>query len=127
MPGVQSGARTWLRVVFNDKPAVLKMMDFDGKQQDRSNSPPHATGQAGNEAPQASRILRLRCRFGYHGVAPAITALPLRQRAETFAEKCAAQSRLDLDDLSPVDTRLMLHELEVHQIELELQSEDRRT
>jgi len=50
----------------------------------------------------------------------------LRQRAEAIAREKAAQSSGDLAALSLEETRRMLHELQVHQIELELQNEELR-
>jgi PAS domain S-box-containing protein len=48
-------------------------------------------------------------------------AAELRRRAEE-----AARSSEDLETLSPEDTRRILHELRVHQIELEMQNEELR-
>ena len=50
-------------------------------------------------------------------------AAELRQRAEKMAPKDAASS---LDALSPADMRRALHELRVHQIELEMQNDELR-
>ncbi len=53
-------------------------------------------------------------------------AQTLRQQAEgRFPEK-AARSPLDPEALSPEATRQMVHELQVHQIELEMQNEELR-
>ena len=50
----------------------------------------------------------------------------LRQRAEAAFRGNAAQSPEKLEALSPQETQLMLHELHVHQIELEMQNEELR-
>ena len=50
----------------------------------------------------------------------------LRQRAEALFLKKAALSPENIEVLSPEATRLMLHELRVHQIELEMQNEELR-
>jgi PAS domain S-box-containing protein len=50
----------------------------------------------------------------------------LRRRAEEMALRKAAQSPENLEALSPEATRKLLHELRVHQIELEMQNEDLR-
>jgi len=50
----------------------------------------------------------------------------LRQRAEAAFRGNAAQSPEKLEALSPRETQLMLHELHVHQIELEMQNEELR-
>ena len=47
----------------------------------------------------------------------------LRQRAEAAARQPAAQSPESLAALSPEEIRQTLHELRVHQIELEMQNE----
>jgi len=51
----------------------------------------------------------------------------LRKRAEEMTRDKAAQSPENLEALSPDETRQMLHELRVHQIELEMQNEELRT
>ena len=53
-------------------------------------------------------------------------AIELRRRAEEIFRGKAAQSPEDLKDLSPDETRRVLHELRVHQIELEMQNEELR-
>ena len=55
----------------------------------------------------------------------AITEPSLRQRAEDRSESCA-EAQEDLDALSPETLRKTLHELRVHQIELEMQNEELR-
>jgi len=50
----------------------------------------------------------------------------LRQRAEEIARVKAVQAPETLDALSPEETQRMLHELRVHQIELEMQNEELR-
>ena len=46
----------------------------------------------------------------------------LRQQAEAMAGENAAKAPPNRESLSPADTQRMLHELRVHQIELELQN-----
>ena len=46
-----------------------------------------------------------------------------RQRAEAIVREKAAQSPEQFEALSSKETRQMLHELRVHQIELEMQNE----
>ena len=58
------------------------------------------------------------------GAAPAYPLL--RRQAEELALKTAALSRENEKAMSPETTRLMLHELHVHQIELEMQNEELR-
>ena len=55
-----------------------------------------------------------------------LTAAVLRQEAERLALNIEAQSNENDDALSPENTRLMLHELHVHQIELEMQNDELR-
>ena len=50
----------------------------------------------------------------------------LRQRAEAIYRRKAALSPENLANLTPEATQLMLHELQVHQIELEMQNEELR-
>ena len=50
----------------------------------------------------------------------------VRARAEQIFRDKVAHSPVSLDALSPQETQLMLHELRVHQIELELQNEELR-
>ena len=50
----------------------------------------------------------------------------VRVRAEQIFRDKVARSPVPLDDLAPQETQLMLHELRVHQIELELQNEELR-
>ena len=50
----------------------------------------------------------------------------LRRRAEAVAREKAAQSAEPLAPISPEATRIVLHELRVHQIELEMQNEELR-
>ena len=53
-------------------------------------------------------------------------AVELRKQAEALAEQNAAQSPEHFESLSPEATKLTLHELWVHQIELEMQNEELR-
>ena len=53
-------------------------------------------------------------------------AAGLHRRAEELAREKAAHSPENLAALSPEETRKMLHELRVHQIELEMRSEELR-
>ena len=48
----------------------------------------------------------------------------LRQRAEESMLKKGAKASQNLDKLSPEDAKTVLHELSVHQIELEMQNEE---
>jgi hypothetical protein len=50
----------------------------------------------------------------------------LRRRAEDAAQELAVGMPDNLDALSPEDARKVLHELRVHQIELEMQNEELR-
>lgn len=52
------------------------------------------------------------------------TGRALRRRAEKVLRKKAAQQQVDLNEMSPEDLREAVHELQVHQIELELQNEE---
>ena len=61
-----------------------------------------------------------------HEAPSASAAQALRQQAEARFRETAAQSPQDLEALSPEATRHMLHELQVHQIELEMQNEELR-
>lgn len=54
------------------------------------------------------------------------SAAELRKRAEEKARQNAAQAPEDLLALSPEESRRMLHELRVYQIELEMQNEELR-
>ena len=54
-------------------------------------------------------------------------AAELRRRADEIARRGAAESPENIEALSPEATRRMLHELRVHQIELEIQNEELRT
>jgi diguanylate cyclase (GGDEF)-like protein/PAS domain S-box-containing protein len=70
--------------------------------------------------------------IGYHGGTVPRTmkalspGLALRQRAEKTLRKQVVQSRGKLDALSPEAMQRVLHELRVHQIELEMQNEELR-
>ena len=57
---------------------------------------------------------------------PTRHAADLRRRAEEIARENAARSPENLEALSPEETRRTLHELRVHQIELEMQNEELR-
>ena len=52
------------------------------------------------------------------------SALTLRLQAEKIAHQSTAQSLETLKTMSPEATRKMLHELQVHQIELEMQNQE---
>jgi putative nucleotidyltransferase with HDIG domain len=54
------------------------------------------------------------------------TPAELRRQAEETLREKTAQTPENLDTLSPVETLAMLHELRVHQIELEMQNEELR-
>jgi PAS domain S-box-containing protein len=59
---------------------------------------------------------------------PLIAATPLRRRAEVMLRKQAGEKKSGTgQDRSPADTPRLLHELQVHQIELEMQNEELRT
>jgi PAS domain S-box-containing protein len=53
-------------------------------------------------------------------------AAELRRRAEAITRETAARAPEHVADQSPEDTRRMLHELHVHQLELEMQNEELR-
>ena len=51
-------------------------------------------------------------------------AAALRKRAEEIAQETADQSPANFDKISPAKIKKTLHELRVHQIELEMQNEE---
>lgn len=53
-------------------------------------------------------------------------AVDLRKRAEERVRNRAAESREDLGTLSPKEIRKVVHELRVHQVELEMQNDELR-
>ena len=53
-------------------------------------------------------------------------AARLRQQAEAMARGTATSSTAEIEAMSPAEIRQMLHELRVHQIELEMQNEELR-
>ena len=55
-----------------------------------------------------------------------ISGTTLRERAEAAFRKKAARSRKGIEPLSLATTLPLLHELQVHQIELEMQNEELR-
>ena len=57
---------------------------------------------------------------------PNDTAHVLRQQAEAFVRESAELSAKNLENLSPEAMRQTLHQLQVHQIELEMQNEELR-
>ena len=57
---------------------------------------------------------------------PASAGETLRQRAEVIAGEQGAPSPEDLEALSPGEARRVLHELRVHQIQLEMQNDELR-
>jgi two-component system cell cycle sensor histidine kinase/response regulator CckA len=55
------------------------------------------------------------------------SAVELRRQAEEIARGKAARTSKDRGEISPEEARQVLHELQVHQIELEMQNEELRT
>ena len=51
-------------------------------------------------------------------------ATALRKQAEETVRERTSWSPENLEDMSPEESRQILHELEVHQIELEMQNEE---
>jgi len=57
---------------------------------------------------------------------PPVSAAELRDKAEKVARTDAVASTQNIEVQSPAETRRLLHELRVHQIELEIQNEELR-
>ena len=64
---------------------------------------------------------------GIANVTNAPSSSELRERAEQAARRKPPLSAMDLDNLSPELIRQTLHELQVHQIELQMQNEELQT
>ena len=64
---------------------------------------------------------------GIANVTNAPSSSELRERAEQAARRKPPLSAIDLDNLSPELIRQTLHELQVHQIELQMQNEELQT
>jgi PAS domain S-box-containing protein len=79
-------------------------------------------------SPQADSPLRQPAprNFNDEGSSGEQTAQDLRRRAEEIARKKVARMPENLDTLSPKAARQLLHDLRVHQIELEMQNEELR-
>ena len=59
-----------------------------------------------------------------HNMPRLAKAADLRTRAEEIARETADQSPEDIDKMSPAEAKQTLHELRVHQIELDMQNEE---
>jgi PAS domain S-box-containing protein len=79
-------------------------------------------------SPQAGSPLRqpVQRNFNDGGSSGRQAAQDLRRRAEEIARKKSARMPENLDVLSPKAARQLLHDLRVHQIELEMQNEELR-
>src|SRR6185436_11220878 len=130
--GAQRGGRAdhGGQMVQDAHPALSHAGQRDRRRGDHLRG--HHRAQAGREcAPEergahagfSSRRSRTFWRWGMTGNDE---GRALRQRAEATVREKAARPPESCDDLSPEEARRMLHELRVHQIELEMQNEELR-